>query len=573
MAAIGEIVGDPAMSATKGRRTRGVMPLHRKFFGAFPGVLHAACVLGAVFLVSSEAAAERIMLLSFDGGNGRALRWRVAGALKRSGHTVIGVAPPKNPSDAKLRAFAKRRKVDLFIEGSSVQGNDGWELTLTVRDPEGEPVGKGVTLSAPSYRAMLKELKEDGPSEIEGALRGRGPARPERAREDEEPPARAERSSSDDEPPARAKPSSDDEEQPSAADFAGNARALAKKKRRAEPVAIDLDGNGGDASSGADESVQTSRAAPPSDESTSDESPASDEGSRDDSQPRTAKASGWASSDSTPDDDGRKSFLAGDDGSESGEVGVDDDAASAKESVDDTDYPTVVVGLNAGFVRRTLEYSDNLYGRLRAPSANSWVYRLQAAFYPFAKPVKNRIGLIAGYESEFSGVVRDNRAGTDFGVTFSELYGGLKLRQPLGKHELALEGTVGSMQAGLDDPDGVSRVPQFSYTSLRAAVDVGLHFGALAMHGALGYRLPVGGYGEASDVDWFPRMEGYGLEGSLGLEYRISKEVAFDVSANMRRYLLQMNSRPQDALDGTSEVAGGAVDLYLGGYFGLNIAL
>jgi hypothetical protein len=63
------------------------------------------------------------------------------------------------------------------------------------------------------------------------------------------------------------------------------------------------------------------------------------------------------------------------------------------------------------------------------------------------------------------------------------------------------------------------------------------------------------------------------MEGSLGLEYRISKEVAFEVSTNLRRFLLQMNSRPEDALDGTAEVAGGAVDLYLGGYFGLNIAL
>jgi hypothetical protein len=233
----------------------------------------------------------------------------------------------------------------------------------------------------------------------------------------------------------------------------------------------------------------------------------------------------------------------------------------------------VVLGLNAGFVRRTLQYSDNLYGRLRAPSANSWVYRLQAAVYPFARPVKDRIGLIAGYESEFSGVVRDNAAGTDFGVTFSEVYGGLKLRQPLGKHEIALQGTVGSMQAGLDDPDGLSRVPEFSYTSLRAALDVGLHFGGLALRGAVGYRLPIGGYGEASEAAWFPRMEGYGMEGSLGLEYRISKEVAFEVSTTLRRFLLQMNSRPEDAEQGTSEVAGGAVDLYLGGYFGLNIAL
>jgi hypothetical protein len=116
-------------------------------------------------------------------------------------------------------------------------------------------------------------------------------------------------------------------------------------------------------------------------------------------------------------------------------------------------------------------------------------------------------------------------------------------------------------------------VPGFSYTSLRAALDVDLHFGSLALRGSLGYRLPIGGYGEVSEAGWFPRMEGYGTEGSLGGEYRISKEVGFEVSANLRRYLLQMNSRPEDARQGTSAVAGGAVDLYLGGYFGLNITL
>src|SRR5690606_33574063 len=134
--------------------------------------------------------------------------------------------------------------------------------------------------------------------------------------------------------------------------------------------------------------------------------------------------------------------------------------------------------------------------------------------YPFAKPVKDRIGLIAGYESEFSGVVRDNAAGTDFGVTFSEVYGGVRLRQPLGVHEVALQGTVGSMQAGLDDPDGISGVPGISYTTIRGALDAGLHFGKLAMRGSLGYRLPIGGFGEASELRWFPRMEASGIEGS-----------------------------------------------------------
>jgi hypothetical protein len=551
-----------------------------------PGLLHAASMLGAVLLLSAQADAERISLMSFEGSNARALRWRVAGALKRSGHTVIGVAPPKNPNDAKLRAFAKRRRVDLFVAGSAVQSSEGFELTLTVRDPEGTEVGQGVTLNAPSYRAMLKELREDGASRIESALRGesaRTPSRRQRAAETEtetETEIDAD-SEAEPEPPRRRRAAeaegdadTEAEAPPAAGDFAGAVRAQAKKKRRGEPKAIDLDA---DSSSSATNERSEGRGASAAESDGESDAAASSESlaSNEDSSERTSKATGWSSSESTPneEDDGRASFLGTDESAEGGTVGEDSGAEASGDAQDSAQYPTVVLGLNAGFVRRTLEYSDNLYGRLRAPSANSWVYRLQAAVYPFAKPVKNRIGLIAGYESEFSGVVRDNRAGTDFGVTFSEVYGGVKLRQPFGKHDLSLEGTIGSMQAGLDDPEGISRVPQFSYTSLRAALSAGLHFGALGMRGALGYRLPIGGFGDASDVDWFPRMEGSGLEGSLGLEYRISKEVAFDMSATMRRYLLQMNSRPEDALDGTSEVAGGAVDLYLGGYFGLNITL
>lgn len=537
IAAIGQIVGGPASSTlSRGRR-----------WPSSSALAHGACLLVAVLLLSSEAAAERISLLGFEGSSARALRWRVAGALKRAGHTVVGFAPPKDPSDTdKLRAFAERRRVDMFISGSSTKGSDGWELALTLRNAEGEEVGRGVTLEAPSLRAIMKELKEDGQSELDSAIRRGGGA--------------------------AASASADVDAD---ADFAGAARSRAKKKKgaRAEPAeeTIDLDA---DSDSPADEEESSSepeeepaaRPAKPR-RSASEEDDDAAEGSG------SAEASGWASSDSTPtEDDGRASFLAGEDEGD-GEVGADDSDDSSSGDAAKTDDPTVVLGLNAGFVRRTLTYSDDLYARLRAPSANAWVYRLQAAVYPFARPVKDRIGLIAGYESEFSGVVRDNAAGTDFGVTFSDIFGGLKLRQPLGRHEIALAGTVGSTQAGLDDPQGQSGVPEFSYTTLRAALDVGLHFGSLAMRGSVGYRLPIGGYGEASEVAWFPRMEGYGTEGSLGLEYRISEEVAFDLSASMRRFLLQMNSQPEDALTGTSAVAGGAVDLYLAGYFGLTITL
>lgn len=569
---------------------------------ALQRALGAAAVLAAVLSLSAEASAERISLMSFEGSSARSLRWRVAGALKRAGHKIVGVAPPKTNNPAKLRAYAKRRKVDLFIAGSSSGGGDGWELTLTMLDADGEEVGNGLTFSAPSLRAMLKELRVDGDSRLDDAIRGNDSPAPAKAvaKRERDPEEKKENDEA-----VEIDADAEEEAPPPAADFAAKERERGAKKKKQASFAFARSAASGDAEADASDGAEaeedsgsrnTSRSGKGraaraldidadalsntgSSASSSESAEGTSEDEADDeSRPRTSEATSWAAGEDKPsepepasEDDGRAAFLSGD--SDEGEVGADQESASSSEGASAAFDPTVVVGLNAGFVRRTLAYSDDLYGRLRAPSANSWVYRLNAAVYPFAKPVKNRIGLIAGYESEFSGVVRDNAAGTDFGVTFSEVYGGLKLRQPLGAHEVALEGTVGSMQAGLDDPEGISQVPGFSYTTLRAALDVGLHFGSLAMRGALGYRLPIGGYGEASEARWFPRMEGSGIEGSLGLEYRITKEVAFDVSANMRRFLLQMNSRPEDAANGTSEVAGGAVDLYLGGYFGLNVTL
>ena len=452
-----------------------------------------------------------------------------------------------------------------------------------------------MTFSAPNLRAIMKELKVDGQSRIDDAIRGGGAPAPSKAvAKRTKPEKEVEEVEVDvDDEPAEKEPE-EREPPPPAADFAGNerARGSAKKKKQAAFAFARSSSDSGDADRApARDDAEEARPARPkkkveaapaldidADEGAAEASSEEPEASEAEPKPATSKARSWSAGEDKPseaeaEDDGRAAFLSDDSAGEGAQLGEDDGGSASSGSGSSSADPTVIMGLNAGFVRRTLSYSDDLYGRLRAPSANSWVYRLQAAVYPFAKPVKDRIGLVAGYESEFSGVVRDNAAGTDFGVNFSEIYGGLKLRQPLGVHELALEGTIGSMQAGLDDPDGTSGVPGISYTTLRAALDAGLHFGSLAMRGSLGYRLPIGGYGQASEVRWFPRMEASGIEGSLGLEYRITKEVAFDVSATMRRYLLQMNSRPEDAETGASEVAGGAVDLYLGGYFGLNITL
>lgn len=514
-----------------------------------------------MLLLAAEASAARVSLLGFEGDSSTALRWRVAQILKRAGHTVLGFAPPRNPDSAsELRDYAERRRVDAFVAGSSVEGSDGWELSLTVRDADGQTMGRQLTFTAASLRGLVKELKADGQGQLDGVVRGK----PSGARDGD----------------------GVDVDSAPAADLAGNLRASAAKKKRKpkktrarraakkpRPVEVTLD-----------EDPAPEEPTPIELDPTTDEGaePPPDADAVGEPSSGSSKASGWSLDDqaseegseeeSSEEEQAERPSLLARDMEESSEVGVDE-PSGFEEAGGAGEDPTVVVGVNAGIVRRTLVYVDDLYGRLRAPSVNTWVYQVNATVYPFAKPVKNRIGLIASYESVISGVVRDNAAGTDFPVTHSELFGGVRLRQPFGKHEVALQAALGTLATGLDDPNGVSGVPEFDYTLLRSSVDFGLHFGSVSMRGAAGYRLSLGGYGEVSEVDWFPRMEGYGLEGLLGLQYRISKEVAFDVSGTMRRFVLTMNSQPQDAVDGRSEVAGGAIDLYVSGYFGLNITL
>lgn len=521
-------------------------------------------MVGIVLLLASEASAARVSLLGFEGDSATPLRWRVAQILKRAGHTVLGFAPPRNPDSAsELRAYAERRRVDAFVAGSSVEGSDGWELTLTVRDAEGEALGRQLTFTAASLGGLVKELKADGQGQLDRVVRGK---------------------------PSGASESDDaDLDSAPAADLAGNLRASAARKkkkpkkaklRRApkkrRPVEVTLDEEPA-AEEPAPEPIPI-ELDPTTDEGA--EPPPSDDAIEEEPAAGSSKARSWSVDDKAADDGAdpesseaeERPALFARDLEESSEVGVDE--ASDDDGADGgSEDPTVVVGVNAGIVRRTLVYVDDLYGRLRAPSVNTWVYQVNAAVYPFAKPVKNRIGLIASYESVISGVVRDNAAGTDFPVTHSELFGGVRLRQPFGNHEVAVQAAIGTLAAGLDDPDGASGVPEFDYTLLRAAADLGLHFGPVSLRGAVGYRQSIGGYGEVSEAPWFPRMEGYGIDGLLGLQYRISNEVAFDVSGTMRRFVLTMNSQPEDAAQGVAEVAGGAIDLYVSGYFGLNITL
>jgi len=563
-AAISEIV----QNGTRGRSMR---------------VQAGVCVLGALLLMASEAAAgSRVALLGFEGDRATPLRWRVAQILKRAGHTVIGSRPPRASDPASvLSAYAERKQIDAFVAGSAVESRDGWELTLTIRDPDGARRGNALTFEAPTLSVLVKELKGSGQGRLDRALTsGAGASEPApRGDVDLDAPSagagsREEAPEAEEEAPPPKKRAAKKQKAAKPAPFAvmrsgsqnvdnGTVEETDDAVREAtDPTAIDADADPlptSKATASASRSTQTRKRFLLAQSSTP-EQPAGEDKEKDGSDSTEDTSS-------SPSDD----TLASDDAAS--DVGADEGGSDASAEASKQAWPTVVLGVNAGLVYRTLSYVDDLYGRLRAPTTNSWVYKFNVEVYPFARPVKDRIGLIAGYEAAFSGQVRDQTLDVEFPVNFSELYGGARFRQPLGNHEIGLQSTIGTMTSGLDDPEGQSRIPEFDYTLLRIAADFGLKFGDISARGGVGYRLPLGDFGEASDVDWFPRMEGSGIEAFAGLHYRFSDDIGFDGSAMLRRYVLEMNSRPEDARTGTSEVAAGAVDLYVSWYFGLTLTL
>jgi len=235
------------------------------------------------------------------------------------------------------------------------------------------------------------------------------------------------------------------------------------------------------------------------------------------------------------------------DSSYDAEAGAVVDKAADEDEGAESSRIRGAIGARAGMVHRTLDFSDDIYDRLRKQDANIWVYQLQGELYPFDAPIGDKLGVIARYEGSFSGNVRDADFGGNFSVIYRELFAGLRARYPLGANTVGFDLTVGNLRAGLDDPSHRSNMPEVSYTQLRSALDFDLALGPVHAIVAAGFRLPLG-YGEIKEKDWFPRVGGYGVEATGTLEYALGKSVSLDLTGSLRRYLLEMNSTPADAM-------------------------
>lgn len=498
--------------------------------------------LFAALSFGADAHAARVTLAQFEGPRSQQLKWRVSGALKRGGHEVVILRSPKPSAPAaRFRSIAERYQLDAFITASASESSDStWTLTLSLRAANGEELSQTITLRGSSLSDLVEEIRGNAAGRLDEVLGGGSGSI------DGDQPRRI--------AGARGKGSDDEEEAP----------RPAGKGRRASAAAggvVDLDADGADEGStraapkkkaGIKGLSATKKPSKRADDETSEEWNADGESTEESASEASGGDSEPESSDSsaTPEDEGSS------------------DGASAS---DGSKMPWVKLGVRAGFVARSLTYEQDLYQRLRTQDTGAGIYRLDAAAYVFARSVRQYFALIASYEGAMFGDVQDADLDTSFGVRYSELQGGLRARYPLGQNEIGGQLTFGSMLSGLDDNDQAD-VPDYNYTFARVAADGTVRFGKLGATAVLGVRLPTG-YGEVGTEQWFPRVGGYGLEGSLGLDYRITDLIGIEASGSLRRYVLDMDSRPQDAQLGVSEVAAGAVDLYLTGYIGMTFSL
>jgi len=365
-------------------------------------------VLGAALCLASTASAgQRVSLLGFEGDSSTAIRWRVAQILKRAGHVVVGFAPPRNPdSAAELRSYAKKRRVDVFVGGSAEEGDDGWELTLTVRGSNGASMGNGLTFNAPSLGALVKELKTDGQGKLNRVVRGRprsgskdidldSGAEPSEDVATEESRSGGDSWDADEPAPAKQKKS-----KAKAKKRKGKRASLerrAKDERRAASEPLEEDDSALDRELRARRAKRRSDGGESADDAGSDPLEGAAEITLDEDEPEPPKPKGkkrfglssWGRADSTSEEASSRSEPAAEPSSEpessttdstqssesvsfaeesaasdessvaetESEVGADEETSEERSSADSGRLPTAVFGVDVGMVRRDLDYS------------------------------------------------------------------------------------------------------------------------------------------------------------------------------------------------------------------------
>lgn len=209
--------------------------------------------------------------------------------------------------------------------------------------------------------------------------------------------------------------------------------------------------------------------------------------------------------------------------------------------------------------QRTFTYRDDLFMVLPTHEAPlSAAMFIRASWFPLAwAGVAGRFA----YTDEFESAAMD---GTRFPTSSSAWSVGPRVRRELAGLDLELQVDYGRHAFAIGDAPGRDNpgIPDASYDYVRAGSSARLPLGNRWTAGAsLGYR-HVLALGEVQDM--FPRAKAAAVDGQLILEARFGGHLHVELAAELERYFFALRPEPGD-----TNVAGGALDQYLGARVGV----
>jgi hypothetical protein len=468
-------------------------------FRLISGPFFVVCA-AAVLVVASAGpalAAKRKVGVSLNGTPAGPVRQGIADSLKR--HGFEPVVPDQSPdSEAEIAALARKLRLAAVIVGEVRDG--GRKLKLRVYSSAGQPIGEGSWTERAGPKKLGTAVEHGLWSHVGKAL--------ERA-------------------------------------HAGGGGGGGEGRARAEPPAAESDTSDTGATSSDDKGDKDEK----DEKGEKDEKEAKDDKSAADESDGEAEAPRQAAK-------GKKGRRAAAKESAQGDAADGGDGEGAAPALE------LAVGPRA--LGRRLSWTNNASGDLLnyklgyAPSVG-----LTLAWYPaahFQSGWLSNVGLALSGEYT-PGLTSKTMGGVTFPTQESDFWAGLRGRLPLGSVEPAL--TVGAGQHGFTfkSQGGASRadlsgLPDVAYTYVRVGGDVRVKLPAnlsLALGAAYRVVLNAGdkNYFVGSDA-FFPGVKVGGLEGSLGVGYRILPFLEVRAGADLRRYSLTTNRKADATFSATA---------------------
>jgi hypothetical protein len=251
------------------------------------------------------------------------------------------------------------------------------------------------------------------------------------------------------------------------------------------------------------------------------------------------------------------------------------------------------IDLGPLFTQRAWVISDPLPGAVDGPlspnhDATMLGLQLGATFYPAGFSTKSfwrNIGLQLNYQRTFYGQTpilgAEGEESRD--TTLQEIAGALRVRIPLGSLQLGVLAGFGLHSLTLAGEKVIAALPDTNYRFYRAGGDVRFEMTRdLSAKLGLAFRgvLNVGDdAGQVQGPEWFPGTKAVGLDGTLNVDYAFSKVWGLRLGGLLTRYVMAFDPDPAaigaaaSSGDPAPPIAGGASDMYVGGYLSALVTL